>query len=65
MRLRLRVLDRWKDVTKGSKVGVVGCEILGIRHYCMPEPSRSLAEIDTGLRACTGRILRMLGEVEV
>lgn len=45
MRLRLRALDRWKDVTKDSKVGVVRYEIPGIRPFYVCELSGSLAEV--------------------
>ncbi len=59
---RCKALVRWKDVTKGSKVGIGGYEIPGIRHFHVFEPPRNLAEIDVDLRAYTGRIIKMLGE---
>ncbi len=39
-----------------------GSEIPFNRHFHVCEPPRSLAEIDADLKACTGRILRMMGE---
>ena len=59
---RRQAHDRWKDVTKESRVGIVGYEIPGIRHFQVFESLRNLAEIDVDLRAFTGRIIKMLGE---
>jgi type I restriction enzyme M protein len=58
-----QALDRWKDITKDGKVGIVGYEIPGIRYFHVFEPPRSLAEIDADLKACTGRMLQMPEEV--
>ena len=56
-------IDESKRDAKDGKVGVVGYEIPFNRHFYVFEPPRSLAEIDADLKACTGRILRMLGEM--
>lgn len=56
-------IDDSKRDTKDGKVGIVGYEIPFNRHFYVFEPPRSLAEIDADLKACTGRILKMLGEV--
>ena len=56
-------IDESKRDAKDGKVGIVGYEIPFNRHFYVFEPPRSLAEIDADLKACTDRILRMLGEV--
>lgn len=58
-----RALDKWKDVTKGSKVGIVWYEIQGIQRFHVFELPRNLAEFDADLNAYTGRIIKMLGEM--
>ncbi|WP_203525082.1 hypothetical protein GL267_007420 [Acidithiobacillus ferrianus] len=56
-------IDESKRDAKDGKVGVVGYEIPFNRHFYVFEPPRPLAEIDADLKACTGRILKMLGEM--
>ena len=56
-------IDESKRDAKDGKVGIVGYEIPFNRHFYVFEPPRSLAEIDADLKACTDRILRMLGEM--
>ena len=50
-------LDAWIDHEKTK----VGYEIPFNRHFYVFEPPRSLAEIDADLKACTDRILKMIG----
>ncbi|HND21916.1 MAG TPA: class I SAM-dependent DNA methyltransferase, partial [Acidobacteriota bacterium] len=49
--------DAWIDHEKTK----VGYEIPFNRHFYVFEPPRSLAEIDADLKACTDRILKMIG----
>jgi type I restriction enzyme M protein len=58
------VPDAWIDVSKtdalDGEVGIVGFEIPFNRHFYVFQPPRSLAEIDSDLKACTDRIKQMI-----
>ena len=59
------VPDAWIDSTycdaKDGKVGKVGYEIPFNRHFYVFQPPRPLSAIDADLKACTDRILTMIG----
>jgi type I restriction enzyme M protein len=59
------VPDAWIDQTycdiKDGKVGKVGYEIPFNRHFYVFQPPRSLSAIDADLKACTDRILKLIG----
>jgi hypothetical protein len=52
--------DAWIDHEKTK----VGYEIPFNRHFYVFEPPRSLSDIDTELKACTDRILKMIGGLQ-
>jgi len=58
------VPDAWIDESKtdaqDGEVGIVGFEIPFNRHFYVFQPPRSLAEIDSDLKACTDRIKQMI-----
>jgi type I restriction enzyme M protein len=57
--------DAWIDTTycdaRDGDVGRVGYEIPFNRHFYVFQPPRPLSEIDAALKACTDRILKMIG----
>lgn len=59
------VPEAWIDTTyrdgKDGKVGKVGYEIPFNRHFYVFQPPRPLGAIDADLKACTDRILTMIG----
>jgi type I restriction enzyme M protein len=59
------VPDAWIDPTtcdaKDGKVGKVGYEIPFNRHFYVFKPPQPLSVIDADLKACTDRILTMIG----
>jgi type I restriction enzyme M protein len=59
------VPDAWIDLTycdeKDGKVGFVGYEIPFNRHFYVFKPPQPLSVIDAELKACTDRILAMIG----
>jgi type I restriction enzyme M protein len=59
------VPDAWIDTTyrdaKDGQVGKVGYEIPFNRHFYVFQPPRPLSAIDGDLKACTDRILNLIG----
>ena len=59
------VPDAWIDPTycdeTDGEVGRVGYEIPFNRHFYVFQPPRPLSAIDADLKACTGRILNLIG----
>lgn len=59
------VPDAWIDLTycdaKDGQVGKVGYEIPFNRHFYVFQPPRPLSAIDADLKACTDRILTLIG----
>jgi type I restriction enzyme M protein len=59
------VPDAWIDTTyrdaKDGQVGKVGYEIPFNRHFYVFQPPRPLSAIDADLKACTDRILSLIG----
>lgn len=59
------VPDAWIDTTyrdaKDGQVGKVGYEIPFNRHFYVFQPPRPLSAIDADLKACTDRILNLIG----